>query len=100
MSVHLYVCAQDRMLINHPDWEPLFRSNGWHKDFVRGVFKDLPRNTINIGGPGDIELVTRPTDFAAWREAIAAHPGFAESNLTAMVDILEREPNYWLYVSQ
>lgn len=99
MSVHLYLYPRDQYVM-HPDWEPLFRNNVGHKHFARGVFKDLPSESFNNDAPGGIDWLYRPTDFNAWREAIKADPELADTNLLAMVDILERAPDYWLSVSQ
>lgn len=101
MSVHLHLRKLDSY-DDHPDWEPLIYANGGFKHFVRNVLRALPKVEERIGDPMDGEYVTRPTDFAAWRAAIAADPQIAGdmSCISRLVDILEKAPDYWLYVSQ
>lgn len=78
--------------------------NGSHKYFARKVLPNLPQESVRDppdGGPySDFDWLTRPADFGAWRAVIRMDPQLAESNLLMLVDILEREPDYWLYVSQ
>lgn len=100
MSVHLYLRTRTDWR-NHPEWEPESSANGGHKHFARNVMGTLPREDVRSNDdPYDFDWLTRPTDFAAWRAAIAADPELEGSNLPLLVDLLEREPDRWLYVSQ
>lgn len=103
MSVHL-VLRKRGEYGEHEGWlrDGQF-CNGGHKHFARNVLYALPKEEVRDREDGlDFDWLTRPTNFAAWRAAIEADPqiGGDNSNLQTLVDILEREPDYWLYVSQ
>ncbi len=98
MSVHIYLRTRDDWR-NHPDWAPLSGMNGGHKHFVREVMGNLPSEDIRVGEFPDFDWLTRPTDFAAWRAATSGEE-YEGSTLRDMIDILEREPTLWIYVSQ
>lgn len=103
MSVHLILRKRGEYG-EHEGWMKNHQfANGGHKHFVREVLYTLPREEVRDHEDGlDFDWLVRPSDFAAWRAAIAADPqiGGDNSNLSALVDILEGEPDYWLYVSQ
>lgn len=103
MSVHLILRKRDSYG-EHEGWRDNHQfANGGHKHFAREVLPSLPKEEVRDHEGGlDFDWLQRPTDFAAWRAAIEADPqiGGDMSNLSALVDILEREPDYWLYVSQ
>lgn len=79
---------------DHPDWS-WFRMAG-DRQFAAMV-PELP--LVAKGEDGDEWLYVRPADFRAWRNAIAkvewANPG----RYDGMLDILERDSDYWIYLS-
>jgi len=103
MSVHLILRKRGEYG-EHEGWRDNHQfANGGHKHFARNVLQHLPKEEVKTSETDyDFDWLTRPTDFAAWRAAIASDPliGGDMSNLPVLVDILEREPDYWLYVSQ
>lgn len=106
MSVHLILRKRGEYG-EHEGWKSEHQmTNGGHKHFAREVLHTLPKEEVRDPDEHrwgyDFDWLTRPTDFAAWRAAIASDPqiGGDNSNLQALVDILEAEPDYWLYVSQ
>lgn len=103
MSVHL-ILRKRGGYGEHEGWRDNHQfANGGHKHFAREVLPTLPKDAVRSNDdPYDFDWLQRPTHFAAWRAAIAADPqiGGNNSNLQVLVDILEAEPEYWLYVSQ
>lgn len=103
MSVHLILYKRGSY-DEHKGWRDNHQfANGGHKHFARNVLPSLPKEDVkDREGDYDFDWLTRPTDFAAWRAAIAVDPQISGEgyNLQALVDILEAEPEYWLYVSQ
>ena len=101
MSVHLILRKRDSYG-EHEGWRDNHQfANGGHKHFARNVLVHLPKEEVRDHEDGlDFDWLQRPTDFAAWRAAIAIDPELEGSNLSALVDIFEGEPDYWLYVSQ
>lgn len=76
---------------DHPLWNDARHSGD--NDFVRDLLGELPtiardHNTV------------RPSDFAAWRSAIAKRTWPNPGRFELMIDILEKEPVYWLHISQ
>jgi len=61
------------------------------------ALKDLPFED-RPGEVGICEVVVRPTDFAAWRERIAAND-LNVGLLNAFMDNLERDASLWLVFS-
>jgi hypothetical protein len=83
----------------HPDWDPFI--NGGHKQFAREVLHTLPLVTDRKGENPWVEDIVdrhRPADFAAWRAAVADLPN--PELFAKMIDIMQRDEKYWLYVSQ
>lgn len=103
MGVHL-ILRKRGSYDEHAGWRDSHQmANGGHKHFARNVLRHLPKEDVKTSETDyDFDWLMRPTDFAAWRAAIAADPQISgdNSNLLALVDILEQEPDYWLYVSQ
>jgi len=96
MSVNIFIMDMNRN--NHPDWDPYI--NGGHKQFARQVLPNLPRNEARTGSGDDIEYLIRPTDFDEWRRVLRATFDFNENLWAKMVDILESDETWWLYISQ
>jgi hypothetical protein len=81
----------------HTEWDPFI--NGGHKQFAREILHKLPLVTHRSGeNLRDIDYHYRPSDFAAWREAVANLPN--ADLFRQMIDIMERDERWWLYVSQ
>jgi len=96
MGVNLCIVTLDHE--DHPDWDEFI--NGGHKQFAREIFHTLPKKEHwrHPDPRYDDTVYYRPTDFAAWREALK---GFVNEDLfMKMVDILESDDRYWLYISQ
>lgn len=96
MGVNLCIETLDGQ--EHPDWDPFI--NGGHKQFAREIFGKLPYETHRKHPDPwyDDSEWYRPTDFDAWREALK---GFVNEDLfMKMIDILESDDRYWLYISQ
>jgi hypothetical protein len=82
--------------VEHPDWDP--HINGGHKAFAREVMFTLPVIHHQSGEYPDYEYHHRPADFAAWRAAVV---GFVNQGLfEKMIDLLEADDRYWIYISQ
>ena len=104
MGVHL-ILRKRGSYGEHAGWRDNHQfANSGHKHFARNVLQRLPKQEVKDPEEDrwghDFDWLARPTDFAAWRAAIANDPEIEGSNLLALVDILEGEPDYWLYVSQ
>jgi hypothetical protein len=89
MGIHL--CIQTTNGRDHPEWD-FTRMHG-DRDFVQLMF-DLPSAKA-----GEVGEYTRPADIGAWRTAVAEVEWPNEGRYEALLDILEREPSYWIYVS-
>jgi len=96
MSVNIGLVTLDHK--DHPTWD--WSINGGHKFFAREVMHTLPmeHHLVNPDPYIDDTVYHRPTDFAAWRRAIVGLPN--EELFGEMLDILEQDPRYWIYVSQ
>lgn len=81
---------------DHPDWDWLRYAGD--REFGKMVF-DLPHITKGPNGYGDDWQYIRPADFTAWREAIAKVEWPNPGRFEGLLDILEREPDYWIYLS-
>lgn len=95
MSVHLCVV---RGFADHPDWD--WSTNGGAKEFAREILGKLPKEEKNRCEPPDYEWLVRPTDFGEWRRVIIESDICNREYFLGLVELLEREPEYWLYVSQ
>lgn len=90
------ICVINRSYKEHPDWDS-GRFAG-DKEFA-SMIGEFPRIEENWSGPPDIELYIRPADFAVWRAKLAEREWPSPERLERLVDVLEREPDYWLYFS-
>lgn len=93
MGVNLILESLDGR--RHPSWDPL--ANGGHKYFARDVLPKLP---CKFAEGEDESSVYRPADFPAWRHRLAWDDIPNKAQFAAMLDILESQPEFWIYVSQ
>lgn len=96
MSVHICIETLDGQ--EHPDWD--WSLNGGHKEFAREIMHTLPskQHQRNDNVWMDDTAHCRPTDFTAWRSAIIGIPN--QELFEKMLNILEADERYWIYVSQ
>jgi len=92
----LNICLQRRDYSELPGWDT-GRLAG-DKEFV-ALMADLPKIEENWAAPHDFEFYTRPADFAAWREAIADRQWPNPGRFEQMLDLLEANPDCWIYIS-
>lgn len=78
----------------HPEWDS-GRYAG-DRDFAAMLGKELP--TIQRGDPLIEDMMYRPADMALWRSVIAAREWPNPGRFERMVDILEANPDYWIYM--
>ncbi len=81
---------------DHPRWN-WTRMVG-DREFAKLVSK-LPKVTKGPNGYGDDWIFIRPADFQARRDAIAKVEWPNEGRFESLLDILENEPEYWIYFS-
>ncbi len=81
---------------DHPRWNWLRMAGD--REFAK-LTAELPKTVKGPEGYGDDWTFIRPTDFAAWREAIAKVEWPNEGRYEELLDILESEPKYWIYLS-
>jgi hypothetical protein len=96
VSVNILIVDKDHN--EHPDWNPYI--NGGHKQFARKVLPTLPRVEDRIGSPPDLEYLIRPADFEEWRRVLKQSFDFNEELWAKMVNILESDNKWWIYISQ
>lgn len=80
--------------LRHPSWDD--GRYGGDREFARLIYA-MPHENRDIGDPYDCEFVTRPTDFAALREHIPNCENPAR--WSTLLDILEHDPEWWLFFS-
>lgn len=96
VTVHLYTTASAQ----HPTWQ--WGIAGGRE--VAALIPDLPHTTAAFDRdpaetyyePAELELI-RPSDLARWRAA--DWPDVNAEHWQEMLDILECEPEYWIYIS-
>uniref|UniRef100_A0AB74UN45 Uncharacterized protein n=1 Tax=Caulobacter phage BL57 TaxID=3348355 RepID=A0AB74UN45_9VIRU len=108
MAVNLCIVDPDRdwsdPTRDFPGWDP--HINGGHKAFAREVLDQTRTPYVSKPNPTedrwsdryDDRWYIRPTDFPAWRAAVQGLPNL--DLFLGMIDILEENPTYWLYISQ
>lgn len=89
MGIHL--CCQTLDYKDHPNWDWIRHAGD--RDFV-SMLRELP-NTLH-GSDNDF---MRPTDFKVWREAVAKVQWPNPGRIEHLLDILEADPSYYIYVS-
>lgn len=92
----LNICVQRRDYTDLPCWDWM-RFAG-DKDFV-AMMASLPKIEENWAAPHDFEYYTRPADFAAWRQAVAARQWDNPGRFEHLLDLLEQNHDAWIYVS-
>lgn len=85
----------------YPGWDSLRYSGDGD---IAKLLSDLPsvsRNGLrdHLTLPPDCEPHYRPTDFEAWRRAASNRIWPNPGRFEALIDILEKNPNCWLYIS-
>jgi hypothetical protein len=90
------ICVVNRRHQEHPDWDWIRYAGD--REFAAMV-GDLPKQEENWSSHPDFDWHMRPADFAAWRKAIADREWPNPGRLEGLIDLLEREPDYWLYFS-
>ena len=80
----------------HPSWDWL-RYGGDRE--IAALATKLPHLSKNVAEYPDYEWYIRPSDFSAWREAATSQEWPCEGRFDLMIDILEAEPDYWIYFS-
>ena len=90
MGINL--CLKTLEGIDHPDWD-------WIRYAGDREFVDLMRSLPSVkSGRYDDEFI-RPTDFTAWRTAVGAANLQNEGRHARLLDLLEADPHYWLFVN-
>lgn len=82
------------------DWD-WFRHAG-DRDIAKliGELPHISRNGLkdNIKFP-DFEYHYRPSDFSVWRDVAKAHQWPNMGRFERLIDLLEDNPTYWIYLS-
>jgi hypothetical protein len=78
----------------HPDWDWIRHAGD--RDFASMIGKELPIVQRGDGIMTDVEY--RPADFAQWRKAIASREWPNPGRFEHLTDLLERNPDHWLYL--
>lgn len=96
MGVHLHLEFGDSH-DHHPDWDWLRHSG----DFTFTKFIDVAPKLIRARwDDGDMfGPLIRPLDVKVWREGIAAYPWPNCGRFEHMMDLLETNPNLWIWES-
>lgn len=93
----LNICVYGSGTDEHPDWD--WSAYSGDREFAAMISK-LPHKRENRLPEPDLELFYRPTDFAIWRKAIAAgNWDNGPDRYLALVDLLENNPECWIYLS-
>ena len=89
MGINIFIVTPQ--FKEHPDWDSMRHAGDY--EFAK-MIRDLPYNI----SPTD-ENYIHPADFSAWRSAVAAIKWDNEGRFEKLLNILESNPNYWIYVS-
>ena len=89
MGIHL--CCQTLDYKDHPDWDWIRYAGD--RDFV-SMLSELPK-TLH-GSDNDF---MRPTDFKVWREAVAKKVWPNPGRIERLLNLLEADTGYFIYVS-
>lgn len=90
------ICVQNRAYKEHPDWDSMRYAGD--KEFAL-MISEFPCVKENWSSQPDFEMYIRPADFSIWRKKLAEREWPNPGRLEGLVDLLEREPDYWLYFS-
>lgn len=80
----------------HPDWDDAKLAGD--KEFAQ-MFESLPFDRGLRGGAPDFEPYYRPTDFTAWRQAISSREWPNPGRYEKLMDLLEANPDFYIYLS-
>jgi hypothetical protein len=94
MGIHICVCRPDHT--EHPEWDWIRHAGD--RDFAK-LAATLPSDTSTMGNDLDGELHYRPSNFPAWRAAIAAVEWPNPGRFEHLVDLLEKNPECWIRFS-
>lgn len=89
MGIHLCCMTLDHA--DHPDWDWIRMAGD--REFV-SLMSKLPHER-----QGTENEYVRPTDFSEWRSAIEHANLPNKGRHSGLLDLLEADPNYWIYVS-
>jgi hypothetical protein len=77
----------------HPEWDSArFAGDRDFATLMGGLPCEMKRESI------DADPVFRPSDFARWREAIASREWPNPGRFEHMMDLLERDADYWIFL--
>ncbi len=82
---------------DHPQWDA--GKHGGDREAVQ-LMHTLPNEECDLAVhevDRGIDLFYRPTDFAAWRAA--QWPDVNADRWRQLIDLLEADPDYWIYLS-
>lgn len=79
-----------------PEWDWIRYAGD--RDFAK-LAGTLPHESRNRCTPPDIEWEYRPSDFVAWRAAVAAQEWPNPGRYEHLLDLMEQRPDTWLYFS-
>lgn len=92
----LNICLRRRDYTDLPSWDDSRLAGD--KEFA-AMMADLPRVEENWDAPAGFDFYTRPADFEAWRRAIANREWPNPGRFEQMLDLLEENPDCWIYIS-
>ena len=81
----------------HPEWDDM--KYGGDREAAR-LMNSLPIEECDLATidvDRGINVFYRPTDFAAWRAA--DWPAVNPDRWRLLIDLLEADPDYWIYLS-
>lgn len=94
MSLHISLVTKD-LKHDHPTWN----DNKMAGDkFISVLLIALPCEHHKCD---DETIISRPADFLKWREKLAMLPKDRSNpeRFPQMLDLLEADPDYWIYIS-
>ncbi|MEV4934380.1 hypothetical protein [Sphingobium sp. LSP13-1-1.1] len=95
MGLNILVTKLSSLRDSHPDWDDM-KYGGDRQAAL--LMHSLPIETVDLStGYPDVEPYYRPTDFAAWRDA--PWPEENSDRWQHLINILEADPSYWIYLS-
>ena len=90
------ICVQGLDGTEEPSWDSI-RFAGDRE--LGGLFGELETERHNIGSEFEPDFVYRPKDISAWRSAVAAREWPNPGRPVELLDLLERRPDLWVYIS-
>jgi hypothetical protein len=66
---------------------------------IATLLSSLPHEMKNRATPPDSDPHYRPSDFAAWRAAASTGEWLNPVRFERLIDIMEKNPTFWVYVS-